>query len=88
MVRPALEELEEAHKQAGSDPNFTEEYDNYLRSYLGRPSPFTLAGRLTEVWGGARIYLKREDLNPWSIHGHYLESLEFSPSYSTCYSIL
>ena len=50
MVRPALEELAEAYKQAGSDPGFTEEYDNYLKSYVGRPSPLTFAGRLTEAF--------------------------------------
>ncbi len=39
MVRSAPEELAEAYKQTRSDPSFTEEYDNYLRSYVGRPSP-------------------------------------------------
>src|SRR5438876_310986 len=61
LMRP-LEELEEAYLQARSDPQFQKELDGLLRDYAGRPTPITLAARLGEHLGGARIYLKREDL--------------------------
>jgi tryptophan synthase beta chain len=59
---PALEELEAAYAAAGRDPVFTAEVDRYLRTFCGRPTPLYFARRLTEVFGGARVYLKREDL--------------------------
>jgi tryptophan synthase beta chain len=58
----ALEELEQAYAQAQTDPSFQAELDGLLRDYVGRPSPLYFAARLTEKLGGARIYLKREDL--------------------------
>src|SRR6201994_4651055 len=58
----ALEELEAAYEQAKQDPKFSAELDALLRDYAGRPTPLYLAARLTEKLGGARIYLKREDL--------------------------
>ncbi|MHB9149323.1 MAG: tryptophan synthase subunit beta [Thermoleophilia bacterium] len=61
-LMPALEELEAALDEAGSDPGFWEEYRALLRDYVGRPTPLTFAARLTEEIGGARIFLKREDL--------------------------
>jgi tryptophan synthase beta chain len=58
----ALQELESAYEQAKNDPTFREELDDLLRHYAGRPTPLFYASRLTQKLGGARIYLKREDL--------------------------
>jgi tryptophan synthase beta chain len=58
----ALEELEQAYGEAKVDPAFQAELDDLLRNYCGRPTPLYLAKRLTEQCGGAKIYLKREDL--------------------------
>jgi tryptophan synthase beta chain len=57
-----LEELTRAYEEARRDPEFTKEFEHLLASYVGRPTPLMLAARLTEHLGGARIYLKREDL--------------------------
>jgi tryptophan synthase beta chain len=59
---PALDELETAYAAARRDPAFAREMDRYLRTFCGRPTPLYFARRLTEALGGARIYLKREDL--------------------------
>ena len=61
-LMPALIELEKAYAAARRDPKFRRELDTYLREYAGRPTRLYLAKRLTEKLGGARIYLKREDL--------------------------
>ncbi len=58
----ALEELEEAYKRARRDRAFHRELDQLLKQYAGRPTPLFAARRLTQKLGGARIYLKREDL--------------------------
>ncbi len=58
----ALEELEREYAKAGCDAGFQRELDDLLRNYAGRPTPLSFAGRLTEKLGGAKIYLKREDL--------------------------
>src|SRR5579885_3094147 len=58
----ALEELEHAYAEAQTDPVFHAELDLLLRDYAGRPTPLYFASRLTRKLGGARIYLKREDL--------------------------
>jgi tryptophan synthase beta chain len=58
----ALEELEHAYGQAKEDSAFQAELDDLLRNYCGRPTPLYFAKRLTEQCGGAKIYLKREDL--------------------------
>jgi tryptophan synthase beta chain len=58
----ALEELEHAYAEAQADPAFHAELDSLLHDYVGRPTPLTFASRLTEQLGGAKIYLKREDL--------------------------
>lgn len=58
----ALAELETIYRQAKADPQFASELEGYLRHYVGRPTPLYFAQRLTEHLGGARIYLKREDL--------------------------
>ncbi len=68
IIMPALDELEKAYEEAKEDRSFQEQLDYYLASYAGRPSPLTFAARLTEAWGGARIYLKREDLNHTGAH--------------------
>ncbi len=65
---PALEELEEAYLKLKKDPEFLAELDYYLRHYAGRPSPLYFAANLSEDWGGARVYLKREDLNHTGAH--------------------
>jgi len=59
---PALEQLEAAFLEAKQDPEFQRELSYYLRQYAGRPSPLYLAERLSRHVGGARVYLKREDL--------------------------
>jgi tryptophan synthase beta chain len=58
----ALEELEQVYLKARDDPAFEAELQGYLHDYVGRPTPLYFARRLTEHFGGARIYLKREDL--------------------------
>ena len=62
ILMPNLLELEGAWRSALDDPGFTRELRHALTTYVGRPTPLTLAKRLTEHVGGARIYLKREDL--------------------------
>lgn len=59
---PALDELEREYRKAQQDPDFQREFHYYLKHYVGRPTPITYAERLSEQLGGARIYLKREDL--------------------------
>ena len=58
----ALDELEHAYAEAQADPDFHARLDLLLRDYAGRPTPLYFASRLTEALGGAKIYLKREDL--------------------------
>jgi tryptophan synthase beta chain len=67
LMQP-LKELREAYEQLRDDAKFQEEFAEDLRLYVGRPSPLYPAKRLTENWGGARIYLKREDLNHTGAH--------------------
>jgi tryptophan synthase beta chain len=64
----ALEELEKAFEEAMNDKEFQKQFQNELAVYSGRPTPLTLAERLSEVNGGAKIYLKREDLNHTGAH--------------------
>ncbi len=61
-LMPALAELEEAYREAIEDRAFQEELEHLFRTYVGRPTPITFARRLSAHLGGARIYLKREDL--------------------------
>ena len=65
---PALEELRIAYEDAKTDPAFLEELQTILREYVGRPSRLYFAKNLTERLGGAKIYLKREDLNHTGAH--------------------
>ena len=64
----ALDELKEAYAAAQRDPQFVAEFDDELKHYVGRPSPVYYARRWSELLGGARIYLKREDLNHTGAH--------------------
>src|ERR1043165_9251107 len=64
----ALEELEAAYAKARRDKSFARELESLLRNYAGRPTPLYFAARLSRELGGARIYLKREDLNHTGAH--------------------
>ena len=64
----ALEELSEIYNRLKNDPDFQAEFDRDLAHYVGRPSPLYLAERLTARWGGAEVWLKREDLNHTGAH--------------------
>ena len=64
----ALDELRAAYERARNDPAFQAEFKYELKHYVGRPSPIYFAKRLTEKCGGARIYIKREDLNHTGAH--------------------
>ena len=67
-LMPLILELQEAYESAKQDPDFNAELDALRRDYIGRASPLYLAERLTERLGGARIYLKREDLMHTGAH--------------------
>ncbi len=62
ILIPALEELEQAYRETEDDPIFQKEYHDLLNEYVGRPTKLTFADRLTEHYGKAKIYFKREDL--------------------------
>lgn len=64
----ALQELEEEYEKAINDKSFMDEYKYYLKEYVGRPSTLDFAENMTEDLGGAKIYLKREDLNHTGAH--------------------
>lgn len=63
-----LNELEKSYLEAIEDSEFISEYQYYLKEYVGRPSPLYFAAQLTQKLGGAKIYLKREDLNHTGAH--------------------
>jgi tryptophan synthase beta chain len=67
-LMPALLELEEAYDKAKKDKSFAGEFDWYRREYAGRPTPLYFAARMTKALNGAKIYLKREDLNHTGSH--------------------
>ena len=67
-LMPLVLAVEEAYKAAKADPTFQDELDYYLKHYVGRPSPLFYAERLTKLLGGAKIYLKREELNHTGAH--------------------
>ncbi|MFN4178297.1 tryptophan synthase subunit beta [Phenylobacterium sp.] len=67
-LMPLVHELTAAYEAAKADPAFQGELSGYLTHYVGRPSPLYFAERLTEHFGGARIYLKREELNHTGSH--------------------
>ena len=68
VLMAAISELEEAYEQAKQDPNFCKELAYYLSEYAGRPTPLYYAENLTRKLGGAKIYLKREDLAHGGAH--------------------
>jgi tryptophan synthase beta chain len=67
-LMPLILELEQAYTAAKADPAFKAEFDDLLTHYVGRPSPLYYAERLTEHLGGAKIYLKRDELNHTGAH--------------------
>jgi len=64
----ALDQLEAAYADAIRDPSFLQTFEHYLKDFVGRPTPLHFAERLTALAGGARIFLKREDLNHTGAH--------------------
>ena len=64
----AVQELEEAYEKYSRDPEFNRELDDLLKNYAGRPSLLYYAEKMTKDLGGAKIYLKREDLNHTGSH--------------------
>jgi len=68
VLMTAIGELEEAYAQAKQDPSFSKELEYYLAEYAGRPTPLYYAENLTKKIGGAKIYLKREDLAHGGAH--------------------
>lgn len=67
-LMPLVHDLDAAYRAAKADPSFQAELDSFLKYYVGRESPLYFAERLTEHFGGAKIYLKREDLNHTGAH--------------------
>ena len=67
-LMPLVHELEAAFRAAMADEGFRGELDGYLTHYVGRPSPLYFAERLTQRFGGAKVYLKREELNHTGAH--------------------
>ena len=67
-LMPLILEVERAYAAARSDPAYLAERDDYLKHYVGRPSPLYFARRLTEHFGGARLYFKRDELNHTGSH--------------------
>lgn len=67
-LKSALDELEEQYEKVKDDPEFRKELDMYLNDYVGRPSAMYYAENLSKELGGAKIYLKREDLNHTGAH--------------------
>ncbi len=67
-LMPLILEVEQAYEAAKADPSFQAELDDFLTHYVGRPSPLYFAERLTEEFGGAKIYFKRDELNHTGAH--------------------
>ena len=67
-LMPLILDVENAYEKATTDQSFIDELDMYRRDYIGRPSPLYFAERLTEHFGGAKIYLKRDELNHTGAH--------------------
>jgi len=67
-LMPLILSLEKAYEEAKADPSFQSELDYFLEHYVGRPSPMYFAERLTEHFGGAKIYFKRDELNHTGAH--------------------
>ncbi|MGD9639028.1 MAG: tryptophan synthase subunit beta [Alphaproteobacteria bacterium] len=67
-LMPIVQQVSESYQEARKDASFMKDLDYYFRDYVGRPSPLYLAEKLTKKVGGAKIYLKREDLNHTGAH--------------------
>ena len=67
-LMPLVLELDQAYRDAQADPRFEEEMARWMTTYVGRPSPLYFAERLTERWGGAKVYFKRDELNHTGAH--------------------
>ncbi len=67
-LMPLMLDLEKAYEAAKNDPEFAGRMQGYFKQYVGRPSPLYFAQRMTEHFGGAKIYFKREDLNHTGAH--------------------
>jgi len=68
ILMPAVLELEKFYKEAKNDQSFWDEFDYYMKHYVGRPSQFYFAQKLTDDLGGAKIYFKRDELNHTGSH--------------------
>ncbi|EQA36590.1 tryptophan synthase, beta subunit [Leptospira inadai serovar Lyme str. 10] len=68
ILTEALIELESTYNRLRKSKKFKKDLEYYQRNYIGRPSPLTFAEKLTQAWGGARVWLKREDLNHTGAH--------------------
>lgn len=68
QIQVLLDQLEETFEQYRNDPEFLAEYQAYLKDYAGRETPLYVAESLSKELGGAKIYLKREDLNHLGSH--------------------
>ena len=67
-LMPLILEVERAYGEMRGDPKFADEFAYYMKHYVGRPSPLYFAPRLTEHFGGAKIYFKRDELNHTGAH--------------------
>ncbi len=67
-LMPLILEVESAYRKAQKDQSFASELSYFLKHYIGRPSPLYFAERLTEAYGGAKLYLKRDELNHTGAH--------------------
>ena len=67
-LMPLILDVEKAYKQYKDDPEFCDELEYYLKHYVGRPSPLYYAERMTEHLGGAKVYMKRDELNHTGAH--------------------
>jgi tryptophan synthase beta chain len=63
-LMPLILSVEQAYDAAKGDPRFQAEFDDFAKHYIGRPSPLYFAERLTRHFGGAKVYFKRDELNP------------------------
>ena len=68
QLKPIFDEIAVKYEEIKNDPDFIAEYNNLLKDYAGRPSPLYFAKNLTKKLCGAKIYLKREDLNHTGAH--------------------
>ncbi len=67
-LMPLILAVERAYEQARADPSFQAEIDYYAKHSVGRPSPLYFADRLTQHFGGAKVYFKRDELNHTGAH--------------------